>query len=275
MKIVHINDCAGVACMLAVGQRTSGHHSKVRVVAKYDPYGIIRYYGDATILHRFRKSFWAHCLLDVMRADIVHIHEAPLAVRRFRRWSHKIIFHHHGSHSRAPFDARTYEKQAAQIILASHDMAARQYHVSAVHVPNPVDTKLFAPRHIPDDNRGLIIMKPWQTESQTRRIIADMGWDGIEWDIYGRGPGSKRFPYTTMPELLGRYAHYGNAVVNEDNTVDTTVRNITMLQALSLGLKVHTADGVVSGLPEQHRPEVAHSRVLEIYRTVLEGGAVS
>ena len=275
MRVVHINDCAGVACLLAVEQRTGDHHSMVRTLARYDPYQQVRYYGNVAVLHHSRKSFWMHCLLDVLRADIVHIHDVPLAAHRFRRWHRKIIYHHHGSNSRKSFDLRTYERHAAQIILATPDLQGRQYHGDAIYVPNPVDTELFAPRPTPDGNRGLVIMKPWQTESQTRHIISEMGWDDIEWDIYGRGPDCMRFPYNTMPELLGRYSYYGNVVVNEDDSVSTTVPNTTVLQALSLGLTVLTCEGEARGLPAEHTPVAACQRVLEIYRTVLEGGTVS
>ena len=288
MRVIHINDCAGVACLLAVGQSNDGHSSMVRALSRYDPYDQIRYYGNATIshgpfgrsapvtvLHKSHKSFWLYCLLDVMRADVIHIHDVPPAAHRFRHWRRKIIYHHHGSNSRRPFDSRTYERYAAQIILSTPDLQAHQYHGDAVYVPNPVDTELFAPRPIPDSNRGIVIMKPRQTESQTRQIIAEMGWDDIEWDIYGRGPGDMRFPYNTMPELLGRYSCYGNVTVNEKGHVDTTTPSTTTLQALSLGLRVYTADGILSGLPDQHRPEAACQRVLEIYQTVLEGGSVS
>lgn len=275
MRVAHINDCAGVACLLAVEQRTCDHHSTVRTLARYDPYQQVQYYSDATILHHSRKSFWMQCLLDVLRADIVHIHDVPPAARRFRHWRHKIIYHHHGSNSRKSFDSRTYERHTAQIILSTPDLQAHRYHKDAVYVPNPVDTELFAPRPTSDSNRGLVIMKPWQTKSQTHQIITEMGWDNIEWDIYGRRPGDMRFPYSTMPELLGRYAYYGNVSVNEKGHIDTITPSTTMLQALSLGLKVYTADGVLSGLPNQHRPGVACQRVLEIYQTVLEGGTVS
>ncbi len=191
-----------------------------------------------------------------------------------RRWRRRIIYHHHGSNSRRPFDSRTYEKYVQQIVLSTPDLRAHQYHTDAVYVPNPVDTELFAPRHIQDSNRGLVIMKPWQTEEQTRRIISEMGWDDIEWDLYGRGSGSRIFPYSTMPDLLAQYSHYGNVVINDNGSMDTTVPNTTVLQELLLGLKVHTADGVLSELPESHRPETACRHMMEIYRTVLEGGTI-
>ena len=46
MKILHINDKAGVACILAKYQRLSGIESKVLSSNKIDKYGILKFYED-------------------------------------------------------------------------------------------------------------------------------------------------------------------------------------------------------------------------------------
>ena len=77
---------------------------------------------------------------------------------------------------------------------------------------------------------------------------------------------------TYAPE---QYAHHGNVSVLDNGAVDTATPSTAILQALSLGLTVHMADGVLSGLPDHHRPKTVCQYVLEIYRAVLGGGAIS
>ena len=46
MKILHIHDQAGVACILAKYQRRNGLESKVLSLNKIDKYGILKFYKD-------------------------------------------------------------------------------------------------------------------------------------------------------------------------------------------------------------------------------------
>ena len=46
MKILHINDQAGVACILVKYQRINGIESKVLSSNKIDKYGILKFYKD-------------------------------------------------------------------------------------------------------------------------------------------------------------------------------------------------------------------------------------
>jgi hypothetical protein len=50
MKVLHINDQAGVACVLAKYQRFIGAESKVLSYNKIDKFGILKFYNIYNLL---------------------------------------------------------------------------------------------------------------------------------------------------------------------------------------------------------------------------------
>ena len=78
-----------------------------------------------------------------------------------------------------------------------------------------------------------------------------------------------------MTCVLEQYVHHGDVYVLDNGAADTATPNTTILQALSLGLRVHTSNGVLSELPDHPRPKTVCQCVFEMYRVMLEGGAIS
>ena len=73
MNILHINDQAGVACILAKYQRINGQQSKVLSYNKIDKFGILKFYKDYVDIVD-RDNFVKYCISEAKDAEVIHIH---------------------------------------------------------------------------------------------------------------------------------------------------------------------------------------------------------
>src|SRR5215210_9528380 len=99
MNILHINDIAGVACILAKYQRLNGIESKVLSSNKNDKFGILKFYKDYVKVVE-PLNFTEYCISEAREADIIHIHSMEELVIKMRKTfgnSKKIILHYHGT----------------------------------------------------------------------------------------------------------------------------------------------------------------------------------
>jgi hypothetical protein len=105
MKVLHINDQAGVACILAKYQRVNGIDSKVLssnsilITYKFDKSGILKYYKDYVDVVE-GTNFVNYCISEAREADVIHIHSMEELVIKMRKTfgnSKKIILHYHGT----------------------------------------------------------------------------------------------------------------------------------------------------------------------------------
>ena len=99
MKILHINDQAGVACILAKYQSIKGRESKVLSYNKIDKFGILKFYNDYVDIVE-RDNFVAYCISEAKDANVIHIHSKEELVIKMRKTfgnSKKIILHYHGT----------------------------------------------------------------------------------------------------------------------------------------------------------------------------------
>ena len=71
MKILHINDQAGVACILAKFQEKQGVESKVIAIA--DKYGIKEYYKN-NVIFVDKENFYSASLNESASYDIIYIY---------------------------------------------------------------------------------------------------------------------------------------------------------------------------------------------------------
>ena len=99
LKVLHIHDQAGVACILAKYQRMNNIESKVLSSNTIDKYGILKFYKDYVDIID-RPNFIEYCLAQAKSADIIHIHSVEQLVIKIRKVfgnSKKIILHYHGT----------------------------------------------------------------------------------------------------------------------------------------------------------------------------------
>ena len=99
MKVLHINDQAGVSCILAKYQRMNAIESKVLSSNMIDKFGILKFYKDYVDIVE-PAHFADKCLSEAKNADIIHIHSNEVLVFTIRKAfgnSKKIILHYHGT----------------------------------------------------------------------------------------------------------------------------------------------------------------------------------
>ncbi|MBV9667874.1 MAG: hypothetical protein JO327_07060, partial [Nitrososphaeraceae archaeon] len=175
MRILHIWDQAGVACILAKYQQLQGHKAKVIMVAGQDKYGIYKFY-EKYISNFTLEEFVEKCLEEAELADIIHIHSRVDILFKLRRKfgrSKKIILHYHGTDIRRPYRPENhvpFTLRLSNIVLKSRTMAktlrTKRFHVKAqrladvvivstpdllrliskcIYLPNPIDIDHFKP----------------------------------------------------------------------------------------------------------------------------------
>jgi hypothetical protein len=127
MKILHIWDQAGVACILTKHQRILGHDVTILKRAGYDPFGIFEFYRES-LLDIDGKSFIKNAIKQAAEFDVIHVHSLYKIIPDLRRkYRDKIlILHFHGSEARkAPKDP--IQEQAMElsdaVIGSTEDLA--------------------------------------------------------------------------------------------------------------------------------------------------------
>lgn len=276
--------------------QTYDHTGTVIMRRSHDPYGISAYYSPPC--HLVGKgmggalTFYLTTVMASPRQDILHICAGIKYVELFKKISMggKVILHYHGSDVRnVTYEFRmNAERYADHILVATPDLLDYKYDMEPTYIPNPVDTELFSPSAIPDNNRGLVFMKPGQKPESTLQRLHDLGLGDIEWDLATRSsdvhavdtlPETRflqfgrpnQIQYRDMPALLSKYRYYGEIYHNVTSGSWYTADSATGLQALSLGLVVIRHDGsIVKELPPEHRPEEVAARVKTVYDTLLE-----
>lgn len=115
MRILHIEDAAGVGFILAKYQQRQGHESKVIKYIDHDKYGIVNFYRDYCLSVK-AEEFAKACAREAEAADIIHIHSVITTLfmlrKKFGR-SKKIILHYHGTDIRRAFG---YKEQGLKLL---------------------------------------------------------------------------------------------------------------------------------------------------------------
>ena len=105
MKILHVWDQAGVACILAKQHRKQGHEVRILKRAGYDPFGISQFYGEP-LLDMDGKSFLKFAVKQADGYDAVHVHSIYKIIPDLRKKypDKKLVLHYHGSEVRDKAD---------------------------------------------------------------------------------------------------------------------------------------------------------------------------
>ena len=297
MRVLYCWNTAGISSIINhyMGQAYN-HTGTVIMRRSHDPYGISAYYSPpCRLVGKGMSGAWAFYLATAMtspRQNVLHICAGIEYMGLFKKISMggKVVLHYHGSDVRnVPYDSRMdAERHADHIMVATQDLLDYKYSMEPTYIPNPVDTGLFPPCVVPDNNRGLVFMKPGQKQEPTLQRLRDLGFGDIEWDLATRSydanamatvpetcfqqPGRfDKVQYRDMPALLSKYQYYGEIYHNVTSGSWYTADSATGLQAMSLGLAVIRHDGsVVKELPPEHKPEEVAARVKTVYDTLLE-----
>ena len=297
MRILHVWDQAGVACILAKYQRRQGYSSSVLRVKDQDKYGINKFYSDLRIFSS-EQDFIQWSLREADSAQLIHVHSridviAPLRERYGR--SKKIILHYHGTdirglsspampqqHSRLasilPSSRSILKKlirrksgnivrnQKAQhaadgILVSTPDLL--KFVKRASYLPNPVDIEHFKT----DDTRLNRGKRALTNRSEVTDIELELDYckrNNVDLDIETYDRTQNPVMYQDMPSFLKRYNTYVDIRLVNGKILENLSKSA--LESLASGLEVlNYRLQYLRGLPSEHNPSAVLSKLSKIY----------
>ncbi|HET6640087.1 MAG TPA: hypothetical protein VFG77_00605 [Nitrososphaeraceae archaeon] len=296
MRILHVWDQAGVACILAKYQRRQGYSSSVLRVNDQDKYGINRFYSDL-ITFCSEQDFIQRTLREADNAQLIHVHSridviAPLRERYGK--SKKIFLHYHGTdirgfsptvpqkHGRLPSILPTSKSILKKLIRRKSgnivrnrkaQLAADGILVStpdllklvkrASYLPNPVDIEHFKL----DDNR----LNRGKRALTIRSEVTDIEWaleyckrNNVDLDIETYDRTQNPVMYQDMPLFLKRYNIYVDIRLVNGKILENLSKSA--LESLACGLEVlNYRLHYLRGLPSEHDPSAVLSKLSKFY----------
>ena len=158
MRILHIWDQAGVACVLAKHQRKLGHKVRIMKRAGYDPFGILDFYGEPQ-LEVDGKTFIKKAIGQARDYDIVHVHSLYKIIPEIRSKyaEKKLVLHYHGSEARKETkdSVQLDAEQDSNAVIGSTTDLKPYVGNDMIYIHNPVDIDHFRPVKVsrwPDGN---------------------------------------------------------------------------------------------------------------------------
>jgi len=289
MRILHILDAAGVACIYSKYQRMQGHEARViwnkDVV---DKYGIYDFYKDCLINVTYEK-FTQTCLKEGENVDVIHVHgyiDILFELRKKFQRQKKIILHYHGTdirglkkqelphrsflsdtaiklkmlyrkkigHSRA-------QKLADAVCVSTPDLLPLVR--NGIHIPIPIDTEHFSPKSNPNGE----LKEAFTINSEVTNIQRALDLcqkNQIKLDIEVIDRTKNPIVYSNIPDFIRKYRTY----VDIRYVNDIVLENLssTALQSLACGLSV--VDYKLEfrrGLPKEHDAVNVASQLSNIY----------
>lgn len=259
MRILHIENTAGVAWQIAQGQRALGHQAEVLETYR----GWIRfghdhenYYEGPVIPIKMLRT-----LLLARQFDIIHVH-AGIAFKRIdipaikRLLRKPLVVHYHGSETRMGYGMH-YQDLADAKIVATPDLL--QWHPGATYVPIPQASLEY---HQEFDGRLKVLHSP-----TNRRL---KGTDLILEAIDRAKEEGVPFDFTLVEgasheELLERFRHnnvYIDRVIAEADGRPIGTMGVAPLEAMSTG------NAVVMHINEQYLQFYEGCPVINVQPTV-------
>jgi hypothetical protein len=305
MKILHIHDQAGVACILTKYQRINGLESKVVSLNEIDKFGILKFYKDYVDIID-RANFVEYCLAEAKSADIIHIHsmeELIIKIRKAFGNSKKIILHYHGSDIRGfknlqPQNSYTIQnikdktniikhkirnrlwlikrgyykslrtecqKLANEIVLATPDLLSIL--PQAKYLPNPVDVEHFSKDNVYNNkfNKKALTIKTENADSEKALQYCKENNVDLDIDVFDRTKA--QLSYEEMPNLLKKYSLYIDIRIDNGKILENFSK--TALESLSCGLEVLNYKlEYIERLPEKHHPVNVTNELKNIYNKI-------
>ncbi|HEY7227660.1 MAG TPA: hypothetical protein VH481_06000 [Nitrososphaeraceae archaeon] len=289
MRILHILDAAGVACIYSKFLQIKGHESKViwnKDVG--DKYGIYDYYKDY-IINVSYTEFAERCLREGERADVIHVHGFIDILFKLHKKFHKkkFILHYHGTDIRGlnrqelPHRSRLSDtlirlkrlyrkkighskaqKLADAVCVSTPDLLPLVR--NGIHIPIPIDTYHFKP----ENNSSVELKDAFTINSEVTNIQWALEYcknNGINLDVEVIDRTKNPIMYKDIPGFILGYKTY----VDIRYVNDTVLENLssTALQSLASGLKVLDYKlQFRQGLPPEHNAVNVVSQLSGIYK---------
>ena len=289
MRILHILDAAGVACIYSKYQQMQGHDAKViwnkDVV---DKYGIYDFYKDYLINVTYGK-FTETCIEEGETADVIHVHgyiDILFALRKEFHRQKKIILHYHGT------DIRGLKKQQLphRSLLSDTMIKLKMFYrnkignvraqkladavcvstpdllplvSSGIHIPIPIDTEHFSPKNnSKGELKDAFTINSEVTNIQRALDVCKSNQINLNIEVIDRTKNP--ILYADIPDFIRRYRTY----VDIRYVNDIVLENLssTALQSLACGLSV--LDYKLQfrrGLPSEHDEVNVATQLSKIY----------
>jgi hypothetical protein len=289
MRILHILDAAGVACIYSKYQEKQGHDASViwnKDVA--DKYGIYDFYKDYLINVTF-KEFTQTCLREAKDVDVIHVHgyiDILFELRKKFERQKKIILHYHGTDIRGlkkqvlphrsllsdtaiklkmlyrkKIGHGRAQKLADAVCVSTPDLLPLVS--NGIHIPIPIDTEHFSPTR--KSNGELKEAFTINSEVTNIKLALDLcKKNQINLNIEVIDRTKNPILYANIPDFIREYKTY----IDIRYVNDIVLKNLssTALQSLACGLSV--VDYKLEfrrGLPKEHDAANVASQLSKIY----------
>jgi hypothetical protein len=290
MRILHILDAAGVACIYSKYQRMLGYDASViwnKDVA--DKYGIYDFYKDYLINVTY-EDFTQTCLREAVNVDVIHVHgyiDILFKLRKKFQRQKKIILHYHGTDIRGlkkqelphrsllsdtaimlkmlyrkKIGHARAQKLADAVCVSTPDLLPLVS--NGIHVPIPIDTEHFSP----NSNPNVKLKEAFTINSEVTNIQRALDLckknNKINLNIEVIDRTKNPILYSSIPDFIREYRTY----VDIRYVNDIVLENLssTALQSLACGLSV--VDYKLEfrrGLPKEHDAANVVSQLSKIY----------
>jgi len=289
IKILHVFDAAGVACILAKYQRRLGHTTEAIIRDGYDGFGIHAFYGTKIVTPKTPKLkqlgvfgkplrysirtlnvliFYLYIFFHSRKFDVVHIHCCWMAC--FFTSKPKVV-EFHGDDIRKFPSRKWMIDRAVTWWFINHFKHKIPFLVStpdllrdlpeAVYLPNPVDTEHFKRSELMVKGTA-VFFNNWHESSLKRAFLLKLKHTLFVL-VVDRNE-REHFSYSSMPQNLSRFEYF----IDREGIHSLSK---TALEALAMGLKVIRWDNrIVEGLPCGHLPENVARKSLEIYGEAMK-----
>ena len=238
MRILHIENTAGVATQIARAQNELGHEAHVLETWRRPgcnisfPHDFENYYEGPTIPFKMLKT-----VMMARTYDVIHLH-GGIAKKRIdipiikRLWRRPLVVHYHGSETRMGYGLHKQHLVDAKIV-ATPDLL--EHHPSATYIPIP---QVPLPFSFSKEGPIRIVHAPTNRQLKGTDLILEAI------DILSRRTGGFVFDLVenvTHAEMLRglRQAHiYIDRVISEYNGRKIGTMGVAPLEAMSSGCAV-------------------------------------
>ena len=262
-KILHVWNTAGVASVIAkFTDRKFMTESAVIARQAADRVGLTSYgraFPDGP------TKFFARTLLMARMFDVVHVHSLDRVVPWVKRlYGKPVVLHYHGTDIEGRWEEKSGRWKKADYLAVSTPNLLEGGPKRAVHVPNPVDTDLFAPSSVRPDPASAVSFRygmDAEAEGAAMKLGLQLTWLD-RWSVQ----------YKDMPRTLARFAYYIDMRKPPGHEGARSVGKAA-LEALAVGLKIVSWKGtVMEGLPPENEPVAVAGHWNSVYRELIEAG---
>lgn len=255
MRVLMINDLAGVAGALCKYLRKAGHEADCISFMDDHEFGFSDFYRYRHF--KDQRIFAAMLRAIIPEYDIIHLHFSYPYLQYLHQFTDKpIVMHYHGTEiALNSMQCQMADRKCKMILVAGEQLL--QYHPRAQWLPTIVDTEHFYPK--PELRKyGLFTINTIYTKR--------MEFPGFDVKQFTREESTT--PYSQLPDFLNEFEGYIDVRYHTKRGLLTDFSK-TALESLACGLKVYHNDKWHTELPEQHRPENVVKQLIEYYEGAI------